>query len=133
MMGLEGSRYVGTQQTYSGMVALRKTTDTLHFLGEWDRWSDRPVAAAHGLLGSDVAFNISRARIRHNGDQSVFSLLAKRYRMKHWPATYHIVGDTGLEECRKNWIAGGYCPFLGPEPSGGSRCLNYGARKNHTL
>jgi hypothetical protein len=98
-------------QLYGGLVVLRKTPFVLRFVREWLAW----VTAEGGLVTDTL--DVSRQHrgfVEHRHDQSVLSLLAKRYGLKSFPM------PTRAHDVRDIWAwEAGYCHkgFTWPLPS----------------
>jgi hypothetical protein len=64
----------------------------------------------------------------HKNDQSVLSLLVKRYNMKVWPVPYLLLGESGIwtpGSCWDRYVDAGYCAFINKDRSEKTLCRFY--------
>lgn len=90
LMGLYDSMFSNSNQYHASFMAFRKNNSTLAFIEEWKK-SCEDIR----LLSSDVCFGQQiPSFIAHRNDQSIFSLLCKKYRVipSEDPSQYGITG-----------------------------------------
>ncbi len=79
-MGLKDNIYNDTQQCYSGMLLLKKNNFTLNFVNEWIS-----VGQNIELFDNNIKYKQHTEFITHKNDQSILSLLLKKYNIKTFP------------------------------------------------
>lgn len=90
IMGLHGNKYTKSRQFHASFMAFRKTKRTLEFVTEWKK-----ACEDIRLLSSDACTDVQIEQfIAHRNDQSIFSLLCKKYGVQpsQDPSQYGITG-----------------------------------------
>lgn len=79
-MGLKDNIYNDTQQCFGGMLLLKKNNFTLNFVNEWIS-----VGQNIELFDNNIKYKQHTEFITHKNDQSILSLLLKKYNIKTFP------------------------------------------------
>lgn len=90
LMGLNDNRFSNTNQYHASFMAFRKNNNTLTFIEEWKKCCEDIR-----LLSPDVCFGQQiPSFIAHRNDQSIFSLLCKKYNImpSEDPSQYGVTG-----------------------------------------
>ena len=106
-MGCDTKEYSETNQRMATMVVFKKTADALRFAGEWLEFGQEEgiITDAKNRFGK----NNYAGFIEHRHDQSIFSLLSKKYGTKayrdpsqygRFPDLFWKTADLEGEECR---------------------------------
>ena len=90
IMGLTDVKYTKTRQFHASFMAFKRSEQTISFVREW-----KQLCEDIRLLSQDVCFgNQIDNFIAHRNDQSIFSLLCKKYNVhpSEDPSQYGITG-----------------------------------------
>lgn len=83
LLDCDQTEYTDSLQIWAGFNVWKKTSFTIHFLNEWLQYAQDPRAITDqpNILGQ----NNYPEFIAHRHDQSIFSLLCKKYHLKSFP------------------------------------------------
>ena len=79
-MGFKSNIYYDTQQAYGGVLLLKKNNFTLKFINEWIT-----IGENTDLFDNNIRCKQHPEFITHKNDQSILSLLLKKYNIKTFP------------------------------------------------
>lgn len=79
-LGLFEDKYMNTNQAYGGICLLKKTNFAIKIVDEWFE-----LCQDEELFNNDTTNNEHTEFITHKNDQSMFSLLLKKYNVKTFP------------------------------------------------
>ena len=81
LMNVADAKIADTVQVLGGVNIFRKTAETLRFLGEWMTYSSDPriITDNKSVFGRNAWLKENRH------DQTIFSLLAKKWNLTVWP------------------------------------------------